>query len=109
LRESAAVRVAQRLALDGCEVLIHDPRVFMDKLIGANKQFVETQIPDLARMMRSTAEEVLEKAELLIVVAPDFDWARGAKTLRENQTIIDVDGGGKAVMKEDPRYVGICW
>lgn len=79
LRESAAVRVAQRLAADGCEVLIHDPRVFMDKLIGANKHFVETQIPDLAKMMRSTAEELLEKSDLIVVVAPDFDWSSAAK------------------------------
>ena len=27
IRESAAARVAQRLADDGCEVFIHDPRV----------------------------------------------------------------------------------
>jgi GDP-mannose 6-dehydrogenase len=109
LRESAAVRVAQRLADDGCDVLVHDPRVFVDKLIGANKHFVETQIPALAGMMRSTGEELLEKSELIIVVAPDFDWPRAARTLRDNQTLIDVDGGGKAVMKGDPRYVGICW
>jgi hypothetical protein len=60
-------------------------------------------------MMRSTGEELLEKSELIIVVAPDFDWPRAARTLRDNQTLIDVDGGGKAVMKGDPRYVGICW
>ncbi len=109
IRESAAARVAQRLADDGCEVLIHDPRVSMDRLIGANKQYVEEQIPGLSQMMRTRAEEVMSRAELIIVVDSDFDWAWAAGQLRNGQTIIDVEGPGKRVMKDDPRYIGICW
>ena len=109
IRESAAARVAQRLADDGCEVLIHDPRVSMDRLIGANKQYVEDKIPGLSKMMRTSATEVLEKAELVIVVDTDFDWNWAAAHLREGQTIIDVEGPGKRVMGNDPRYIGICW
>ena len=109
IRESAAARVAQRLADDGCEVLIHDPRVSMDRLIGANKQYVEDKIPGLSKMMRTSAEEVLEKAELVIVVDTDFDWNWAAAHLRESQIIIDVEGPGKRVMGHDPRYIGICW
>jgi GDP-mannose 6-dehydrogenase len=109
IRESAAARVAQRLADDGCEVLIHDPRVSMDRLIGANKQYVEEKIPGLSQMMRTRAEEVMSKAELIIVVDSDFDWRWAAGQLREGQTIIDVEGPGKCVMGSDPRYIGICW
>jgi GDP-mannose 6-dehydrogenase len=109
LRESAAARVAQRLADDGCAVLIHDPRVSVDRLIGANKQYVDEKLPGLAHMMRSSAGEVIEKADLVIVTDPGFDWAWAATKLRADQTIIDVEGPGKRVMGTDPRYVGICW
>lgn len=109
LRESAAARVAQRLADDGCEVLIHDPRVSVERLIGANKQYVDEQIPTLANMMRTRAEEVIDRADLVIVTDPGFDWAWAAGRLRPEQTIIDVEGPGKRVMGSDPRYVGICW
>ncbi|HEY7115109.1 MAG TPA: nucleotide sugar dehydrogenase [Tepidisphaeraceae bacterium] len=109
LRESAAARVAQRLADDGCEVLIHDPRVSVDRLIGANRQYVEQQIPALSQMMRTSAQEVLDKADVIIVTDADFDWSWAATRLRPEQTIIDVEGPGKRVMGTDPRYVGICW
>jgi GDP-mannose 6-dehydrogenase len=109
LRESAAARVAQRLADDGCEVLIHDPRVSVERLIGANKQYVDEQIPTLANMMRTRAEDVIERTDLVIVTDPGFDWAWAAGRLRPEQTIIDVEGPGKRVMGSDPRYVGICW
>jgi len=109
VRESAAARVAQRLADDGCEVLIHDPRVSMDRLVGANKQYVEDQVPALSQMMRTSAQEVIDQAELIIVIDTAFDW-RWAKTrLRDSQTIIDVEGPGKRVMNDDPRYIGLCW
>jgi GDP-mannose 6-dehydrogenase len=108
LRESAAARVAQRLLEDGCEVLVHDPRVSVDRLIGANKQYVEHNVPTLRQMMRH-ADELLDKADLLIVVDPDFDWTWAKSRLRDSQTIVDVDGAGKQAMQGDPRYVGICW
>jgi GDP-mannose 6-dehydrogenase len=109
IRESAAARVAQRLADDGCEVLIHDPRVSMELLVGANKQYVEEKIPALSQMMRTSADEVMSKAELVIVIDSGFDWNWALAALGEGQTIIDVEGPGKRVMGSDPRYIGICW
>ncbi|HSI34901.1 MAG: nucleotide sugar dehydrogenase [Phycisphaerae bacterium] len=108
LRESAAVSVARRLVRDGCEVVVHDPRVSVENLIGANKQFADEAIPSLAQMIRYSADDVIG-ADSVIVVDPDFDWAWAHGVLRESQTVIDVDGGGKALMAGDPRYVGICW
>ncbi len=108
LRESAAVRVARRLVDDGCDVLAHDPRVSVEKLTGANKQFADHEIPSLAQMMRYSAEEVME-AEVIVVVDADFDWAWAAARARDGQTLIDVEGGGKKIMRGDPRYLGLCW
>jgi GDP-mannose 6-dehydrogenase len=108
LRESAAARVAQRLLEDGCEVLVSDPRVSVDHLVGANKQYVEHNVPTLKHMMRH-ADELLDKADLLIVVDPGFDWNWALSRLRDTQTIVDVEGAGKHAMKDDPRYVGLCW
>lgn len=109
IRESAAARVAQRLADDGCEVLIHDPSVNFSQLIGANKQYVEEKIPALPKMMCASAEDVMARADLIIVVDANFDWRWAGSRLRENQSIIDVEGGGKSIMNKDPRYIGICW
>jgi GDP-mannose 6-dehydrogenase len=109
IRESAAARVAQRLADDGCQVLIHDASVNVARLIGANRQYVEEKIPALPQMMCASANEVMEKSDLIIVVDANFDWRWAASHLRENQSIIDVEGPGKHVMNKDPRYIGICW
>ena len=62
----------------------------------------------ISQMMRRP-DELLESADLLIVVDPDFDWDWARPRLRETQTIVDVQGTGKTLMKDDPRYVGLCW
>lgn len=109
LRESAAVRVARRLADEGCEVLVHDSHIAMERLIGANRQYVEEKIPGLGAMLRGSADEVMAVCDLVIVVDREFDWAWAASRLGPGQMIIDVEGSGKAVMNSDLRYVGICW
>ena len=109
LRESAAVRVAQRLARDGCRVMIYDRHVTVDKLIGSNLSYVEQHIPGLARMMAAGVDEVFDKAEVIVVVDARFDWESARSRLRPDQTIVDVQGNGKHAMKDDLRYVGICW
>jgi GDP-mannose 6-dehydrogenase len=109
VRESAAARVAQRLADDGCEVLVHDPRVSVERLVGANRQYVDEKIPSLSKMMRTSADEVIDRAELVIVIDSDFDWNWAQSRLRPDQMIIDVEGPGKRVMASDHRYIGICW
>jgi GDP-mannose 6-dehydrogenase len=109
IRESAAARVAQRLADDGVRVLVHDPRVDVGNLVGANRQYVDENIPRLAQMMRRDADEVMAAADLVVVVDSGFDWGWASRVLREDQTILDVEGPGKRVMGSDPRYVGICW
>jgi len=66
LRESPFVELAERLLGKGYELSIFDPNVVAARLTGANKEYIDSVIPHLSRLLVRSLDE-LRNAELLIV------------------------------------------
>jgi GDP-mannose 6-dehydrogenase len=66
LRESPLVELAERLLGKGRELRIYDPNVSLAKITGANKIYINNEIPHLSRLMAGSLEELVE-CDLLIV------------------------------------------
>jgi GDP-mannose 6-dehydrogenase len=67
LRESPALELAERLIGKGCELRILDPAVCQAKLVGANRQYIESKLPHLSRLLVACTSELLEHSELIVV------------------------------------------
>jgi GDP-mannose 6-dehydrogenase len=108
LRESPMVALIETLIGKGMQLAIYDRDVQLARLFGANKEYIEREIPHVSQLMRSNIEEVLEHAEVLIIGNKSEEFREVAARLRNDQTLIDLvrlfDGrtsGGA--------YEGICW
>jgi GDP-mannose 6-dehydrogenase len=66
LRESPFVELAERLLGKGYDLHIHDPNVIAARLTGANKEYIDSVIPHLSRLLVSSLDD-LRDAELLLV------------------------------------------
>src|SRR5204863_64933 len=62
LRESPMVSLVELLYGKGLAIAIHDEHVSSARLVGANKEFIEKQIPHIWTLMRSTTAEVPGRA-----------------------------------------------
>ncbi len=67
LRESPYVDLAETLLGKGYDVRIHDPSLNPSSLIGANRQYVESKLPHLKRILTDGPEEALEDADIALV------------------------------------------
>lgn len=67
LRESPFVELAERLIGKGLELRIYDPNVAVAKLIGANRDYIERNIPHLSRLLVNSLAEVAESSELVVI------------------------------------------
>jgi len=110
VRESPVVPLVETLAGKGYEVTIYDERVEPDHLFGANRAFLERQLPHIAAHMRSSLGEVVAEAEVVVVAnaSPSFRAVPGL--LREDQILIDLVGiaNGDGEMRGGG-YEGIAW
>ena len=74
LRESPMVILAEALLGKGYQLCIYDRNVSIARLVGANKQYIEQQIPHLSRHLCESIDEVIEKSDVIVVGnnAPEF-------------------------------------
>jgi GDP-mannose 6-dehydrogenase len=108
LRESPMVTLIETLIGKGLQLALYDRDVQLARLVGANKEYIEREIPHISQLMRASVAEVLEHSEVVVVGNRAAEFRAIEGQLRDDQTIIDlvrlfegrVSGG---------QYQGLCW
>lgn len=109
LRESAIVHLVERLIGKGYDLKIYDKNVAMARIIGANKQYIETVIPHISSLLTSDPDEVLAHAELIIVGHGAPEFAEILKKVEPSQQVIDLERVEHNAPNLNGNYQGICW
>jgi GDP-mannose 6-dehydrogenase len=109
LRESPIVILAEALLGKGYQLCIYDRNVSIARLVGANKDYINKQIPHLSSLLCPTIDEVIAKSEVIVVGNQSPEFADALTRTRTDQIVIDLvrlpfDG---SLVKAD--YRGICW
>jgi GDP-mannose 6-dehydrogenase len=94
LRESPMVLVVETLIGKGCDVRILDRSVSIARLGGANRRYIEEEIPHIASLMCETPEDLLAHAEVLVVANADDQARQVLAAARPDQIVIDLGRGG---------------
>lgn len=74
LRESPFVILAEALLGKGYQLRIYDRNVSLARLVGANRDYIDGQIPHLSSLLCDSMEEVLDNSDVIVVgnTAPEF-------------------------------------
>jgi GDP-mannose 6-dehydrogenase len=109
LRESPIVILAEALLGKGCSLRIYDRNVTLAKLVGANKEYIERQIPHLSALLRDTIDEVLDDSDVIVVgnAAPEF--ADALTRTRPEHVVFDLVRIPVDLSRVKADYRGICW
>ena len=108
LRESPYVDLAETLLGKGYELRIHDPVVNPSSLVGANRQYVESKLPHLRRILTDGPKEAVTGADV-VLVASTTPEVIGALLDSPPPRIIDLDGRLGPELEALHCYEGIAW
>jgi GDP-mannose 6-dehydrogenase len=109
LRESPIVRVVGALVGKGWDVLLHDAHVDVARLLGANREYLEAEIPYLDRVFRKDPREVVDASEVIVIANAHASYRAVPGWMHDGQTLVDLV---RLVEKRDVlrgEYVGLAW
>jgi GDP-mannose 6-dehydrogenase len=90
LRESPILRVIGALVGKGYDVRLHDPSLDMDRLLGANRRFVEAELPYLFDRLLPEVDKVLAHAEVVIIGNRSAEYRAIGPRIRAGQIVVDL-------------------
>jgi GDP-mannose 6-dehydrogenase len=104
LRESPMVTLVEALIGKGLDVRILDRNVALARLVGANRRYIEDEIPHIASLMCESVEAVLEHAEVLVIGGMSDEAAQVLAAIRPHQTVVDLTRGraGELIARTGP-------
>ncbi|CAN5837418.1 GDP-mannose 6-dehydrogenase [soil metagenome] len=110
LRESPIVILAEALLGKGYSLRIYDKNVSLARLVGANKEYINTQIPHLSSLLSESLDEVVAGSDVIVVGNGSSEFAGALRNTRPDQTVIDLFRVKGITRDEIPgAYSGICW
>jgi GDP-mannose 6-dehydrogenase len=108
LRESPMVALIGSLMDKGYQIKVYDKNVTLARLHGANRAYIEREIPHIASLMCNSLDEVLADCEVIVIGnnAPEFQVLN---RVRPGQMVIDFVRILPELGHLDEGYEGICW
>src|SRR5947208_16189254 len=105
LREGPLVALIEALIGKGCDVRVLDPNVAIARLRGANRRYIEEEIPHIASLICDSVESLLAHAEVLVVGNAAAEATRAVAAAGPDRVVVDLTRGA-ARRRADVRYAG---
>jgi GDP-mannose 6-dehydrogenase len=109
LRESPMVVLAEALLGKGYTLKIYDRNVSLARLVGANKQYIDEQIPHLSRHLCESIDQVIDDSEVIVIGNGSAEFSAALQRCRPEQVIVDLVRIPLDFSHVEAQYDGICW
>jgi GDP-mannose 6-dehydrogenase len=109
LRESPLVELIETVIGKGFDVRVFDPYVSLGRLMGANKEFIEKEIPHISKLMCDSAKELLEETEIIVIGHNGQEVQSVLSQISSRHVIFDLVRAWKTGSGTPDQYYGVCW
>jgi GDP-mannose 6-dehydrogenase len=109
LRESPIVELIERLIGKGYQIQVYDKNVSLANLHGANRAYIEKEIPHIAQLMAGTVDEVIDGSDVIVIGNNSPEFADVRERANGTHALVDlVRAAGKQAVS-DGHYQGLSW
>jgi GDP-mannose 6-dehydrogenase len=107
LRNSPSVALIETLLGKGYNIGIFDKNVQLSRLTGTNKEYIESRIPHLARLMVNDYKKLISDSDILVITNEEKEFAEILRP-HNDKKIVDL-AGMPDFIRNKSGYYGINW
>lgn len=109
LRESPIVQLIETLIGKGMELSIYDADVSRSRLLGANREYIEREIPHIWELVKPTVQAVVDASETIVIGNPSKEFSALNGSLGGGKVVVDLVRVFGAHVPTGMNYSGIAW
>ncbi len=109
LRESPLVILVEALIGKGFDIKIFDRNVSVARLVGANKDYIEKEIPHISKLMTGEINEVIQHSKLIVIGNKAEEASHVLKHAANDTKIFDLVRIFDSLDGLSSTYEGVCW
>jgi GDP-mannose 6-dehydrogenase len=109
LRESPLVMLTEALIGKGLDIRIYDNEVSLARLVGANKEYIEREIPHIASLLVDDLPAVVAHGEVLVIGNASSAFRQLSNLARPDQIVVDLARIPGLASSSHLDYRGISW
>jgi len=109
LRESPLVALTETLIGKGFDVRIYDSNISLARLMGANKEYLEKEIPHISSLLVGNLADAVQHGEVVIVGNASAEFSRLGELEIAGKTIVDLIGVEGVGEIREVDYKGVAW
>jgi len=109
LRESPLVTLIETLIGKGFQLSLYDRDVSVARLFGANKEYIDREIPHISQLMVDDIDQIVERAEIIIIGKKSEEYRSIESKSRADQLVLDLVRLFEPGSSQPASYEGICW
>ena len=107
LRNSPSVKVIELLLGKGYEITIYDKNVLTSCLTGTNKEYIETHIPHLSKLIVNDIETVINNSDIVVICTKENEFIDAIDNIK-GKCIVDLIYLNNKI-RVNNIYYGISW
>ena len=109
LRESPTVTLIETLIGKGFQIKIYDSEVFLAKIFGANKEYIQREIPHISDLVCENVQEVIQESEVIVLAKSNRNFDKDILPFLDNKIVVDLIRMKKDLSQMPKGYEGIGW
>ncbi len=91
----------------GYSLKIFDRNVDHARVMGTNKDYIDSKIPHVSKLLTSSLADVVDSAEVIVLGNKDPEFADVVSKLKPGVKLVDLVGFMQTTSTADAQ--GICW
>lgn len=95
LRESPFVALVEALIGKGLEIRVLDRNVALARLVGANRRFIEAELPHVAALLCDSPEALVDSSDVVVIASNTPDAEAVIARIGPDQPVVDLTRSGR--------------